>query len=98
MAGRRPPTKALPIPSPPCRTRPLRRSSPSRRRCRARAPRGARRSLGYALLVDRAAHAGAADAAIAGRVLGEILLVVVLGEIELRRRQDLGGNRPACLA
>src|SRR4029453_10605762 len=42
---------------------------------------------------DRAAHPGAAEAAIAHRVLGQILLVVVLGEIELRRIEDLGGDR-----
>src|SRR5712691_9015856 len=41
---------------------------------------------------DRAAHAGAAEAAIARRVLGQILLVVVLGEIERRRIEDLGGD------
>src|SRR6478736_5982696 len=37
---------------------------------------------------DRAGHAGTAEPAIAERVLGEILLVIVLGEIEFRR---LGG-------
>src|SRR5690606_12675629 len=42
---------------------------------------------------DRAAHAGAADAAVAVRVLGQVLLVVVLGVVERRRReQDLGGD------
>src|SRR5712691_2666871 len=38
---------------------------------------------------SRAAHAGAAAAAIAPRVLGEVLLVVVLGIVELGRRADL---------
>src|SRR5258705_11372685 len=41
---------------------------------------------------DRARHAGAAQSAIARRVLGEILLMIVLGEIELGRRRDLGGD------
>ena len=31
---------------------------------------------------DRARHAGAAEAAIARRILGEVLLVIVLGEVE----------------
>ena len=31
---------------------------------------------------DRAGHAGAAEPAIAGRILGQILLVIVFGEIE----------------
>src|SRR3954451_19052473 len=42
---------------------------------------------------DRTGHAGAAEAAIAGRIFREILLVIVLGEIELACRRDLGGNR-----
>src|SRR5262245_65602587 len=42
---------------------------------------------------DRTAHAGAAEAAIAARVLRQILLMVVLGEIERRRVEDLGGDR-----
>src|SRR5260370_27019659 len=41
---------------------------------------------------DRTAHAGAAEAAIARRVLGQILLMIVLGEIERRRVEDLGGD------
>src|SRR5262249_21030982 len=49
-----------------------------------------RRFMGDA---DRAAHAGAAEAAIAHRVLRQILLVVVLGKIELRRVEDFGGDR-----
>src|SRR3974377_774417 len=40
---------------------------------------------------DRATHAGSAEAAIAGRILGEILLVVVLGEVERRRVDSFGG-------
>src|SRR5262245_9889814 len=43
---------------------------------------------------NRAGDARAAEPAIAARVLGEILLVVVLGEIELGRGQDLGRDRP----
>src|SRR5208282_1666051 len=39
---------------------------------------------------DRTGHAGAAEPAIAGRVLGQILLMVVLGEIELAGRRNLG--------
>ena len=41
----------------------------------------------------RTAHAGAAEAAVAVGVLREVLLVVVLGVVELGRRQDLGGDR-----
>src|ERR1700680_989548 len=41
----------------------------------------------------RAAHAGAAEPAIAHRVLGEILLMIILGEIERRRVDNLGGGR-----
>src|SRR5262249_53158376 len=42
---------------------------------------------------DRTAHAGAAEAAIAHRVLRQILLVVVLGKIECRRIENFGGDR-----
>src|SRR5689334_180844 len=47
---------------------------------------------------DRAGHAGAAETAIARRVLGEILLMIVLGEIERTRGCDLRGDRaePLC--
>src|SRR6516164_7966569 len=41
---------------------------------------------------DRAGHAGAAEPAITGRILGQILLVVVLGKVELACRRDLGGD------
>src|SRR4051794_30629992 len=41
---------------------------------------------------DRARHTGAAEPAIAGRIFRQILLVIVLGEIELRRLDDLGGD------
>src|SRR3954468_5317687 len=41
---------------------------------------------------DRAAHASPAQPAISRWVLGEILLVVVLREIERRRVEDLGGD------
>src|ERR1051326_2383137 len=47
---------------------------------------------------DRARHAGAAETAIAERILGEILLVIVLGEVELRRVEDLGRDRAIALA
>src|SRR5437773_8485423 len=39
------------------------------------------------------AHAGAADAAVAPRILREVLLVIVLGVVELRRIEDFGGDR-----
>src|SRR5215204_1821681 len=42
---------------------------------------------------DLAAHARAAEAAIAERVLGEILLMIVFGEVERRRIDDLGSDR-----
>src|SRR5262245_66424140 len=41
---------------------------------------------------DRARHTGTAQPAIAHRVLGEVLLMIVLGEIERRRLEDLGGD------
>src|SRR5262245_44718620 len=41
---------------------------------------------------DRARHACAAQFAIAGWVFGEILLMIVRGEIEFARRRDLGGD------
>src|SRR5438105_12285579 len=41
----------------------------------------------------RAGDAGAAEPAIAERVLRQILLVIILGEIEGRRIADLGGDR-----
>src|SRR5262245_48421999 len=41
---------------------------------------------------DRAAHSGAADAAVPAGILGEVLLVVVLGVEELGRVPDLGGD------
>src|SRR5881397_855530 len=42
---------------------------------------------------NRAAHAGAAEAAISVRVLREVLLMVVLGVVELGRRLDLRRDR-----
>src|ERR1700722_9569905 len=42
---------------------------------------------------DLASHAGAAEAAIAVRILRQILLVVILGEVEGRRVADLGRDR-----
>src|SRR5579875_399862 len=41
---------------------------------------------------DRARNPGAAEATIAAWILGKILLVVVLGEIEFGRVDDLGGD------
>src|SRR5262245_19049882 len=46
---------------------------------------------------DLAAHAGAAEPAIAGRILGAILLVGILGEVERRRIDDLGRDRTIAL-
>src|SRR4029077_15370722 len=43
---------------------------------------------------DRTAHAGAAEAAIAVGILGQILLVIILGEIERRGVANFGGDRP----
>src|SRR5207248_8001673 len=42
---------------------------------------------------DRAAHTGSTEPAVAVRILLEILLVVILGVVELRRGQDLRGDR-----
>src|SRR5689334_10553032 len=42
---------------------------------------------------NRAAHAGAAEAAVAVRILRQVLLVIVLGVVELGRGTDLGRNR-----
>src|SRR5882757_3709160 len=41
---------------------------------------------------DRARHAGATQPAIAGRILGEILLMIIFGEIEFAGWRDLGGD------
>src|SRR5215213_60837 len=53
--------------------------------CRSRTPS---RSSGAE--ADRAAHSGPAKPAVAGRVLLEVLLVVVLGVVEGARLRDLG--------
>src|SRR6202035_5340737 len=47
---------------------------------------------------DRAGHAGAAKPAIAGRILGQILLMIVLGEIEFAGGRNLRGDgtEPLC--
>src|SRR5215213_4990985 len=42
---------------------------------------------------DRTAYAGAAKTAVTHRVLGEILLVILLGEIERTGVRDLRGDR-----
>src|SRR3954452_5889942 len=59
---------------------------PATRRGGPPATRSMRRHAGP----DRATHAGAAEPAIAHGILGEILLMVVLGEIEFRSIDDLG--------
>src|SRR5436190_11259976 len=56
--------------------------------CGAREP-----SLRCHARTDRAAHTGAAEPAIARRALGQILLVIVLGEVERWRVEDLGRDR-----
>ena len=50
-------------------------------------------SVGGDLGRDRAGDAGAGEPAIAARVLGEVLLVIVLGKIKRRRVGDLGRDR-----
>ena len=62
---------------------PALRRLPADRSCRTTAAR------------DGAGDAGALQAAIAIRVLRQILLVILLGEIECRRRRDLGGDLAA---
>src|SRR5439155_344695 len=47
---------------------------------------------------DRAGQPGAAEAAVTERVLRQVLLVIVLGEVELGRAEDLGGGVPVALA
>src|SRR5436190_13817280 len=42
---------------------------------------------------DRTRNARAAESAISARIFRQILLVVILGVVELRSRQDLGGDR-----
>src|SRR5262245_20285297 len=56
-------------------------------------PRSRRRGLRqFRAGADRARHSGAAKAAIPERILRQILLVIILGEIELGRVDDLGGD------
>src|SRR5262245_40782006 len=43
------------------------------------------------------AHAGAAQPAVAARILGEVLLVIVLSVVELGRRANFRGDRPIAL-
>src|SRR5216683_1974108 len=50
------------------------------------------RSSAVASESGRAGHAGAADPAVAARILRQVLLVVVLGVIERRLVGDLGGD------
>src|SRR5690242_2827071 len=49
-------------------------------------------SPNFPLQAAGAGDAGAGQAAVAARVLGQVLLVVVLGEIERRLVGDLGGD------
>src|SRR5690348_1201885 len=74
-------------------------SSP-RRRTTSAAPRRAMRFIALSMCgrrahtdADRAAHAGAAEAAIAAGILGEILLMIVLGVVEGLRILDFGCDR-----
>src|SRR4051812_20340221 len=56
-----------------------------------RAPQGGERSCSRGCAdADRTADAGTAEAAVAAGVLREVLLVVLLGVVKLRRRQDFG--------
>ncbi len=57
-------------------------------------PRASRRRSVAGDQPDRAGYAGSADAAVAAGVLGQVLLMVVLGVVEGRRAGDLGGDRP----
>src|SRR5690606_24820226 len=66
-----------------------RRRPPEPRRRRGRGRRAGSLSGGHA---DRAGDAGAADAAVAVRVLGKVLLVVVLGEVEVGGLGYFGGD------
>src|SRR5581483_7339566 len=52
---------------------------------------------GFHAQPDRAAEARAAEAAVAVWHLRQVLLVIVLGEIELRRVEALGGDRPVAV-
>jgi hypothetical protein len=66
------------------------------RPCRAPCSVEVRRGLvGSRRQLDRTGHTGAGQAAIAERVLGQILLVVGLGEIERPGLGDLGGDAAA---
>src|SRR5689334_2017015 len=46
---------------------------------------------------DRTGHAGAAKPTITARVLGEILLMITLGEVELRRIENFRRDRAVAL-
>src|SRR3984957_11912219 len=59
---------------------------------RCRGQRRRTRRSGADAGADRTRPPGAAEPAIAGRVLGQILLMIVLGEIELAGRPDLRGD------
>src|SRR3974390_2120007 len=67
------------------------------RRLAWREARARRSRSGTDADTDRTGHAGAAEPAIAGRILRQVLLMVVLGEIKLPGRPDLGGDRTKSL-
>ena len=88
----RPCWRAGPTPRSRPRCRPRRQSPrPQNRRRRSSCPRAS--GVGFDADADRAAEARAAETAIAVRHLGQVLLVIVLGEVELRRVDDLGRDR-----
>src|ERR1700681_2438832 len=73
----------------------VKKSSPAETRAAAGvsgAPLGAGALAELGGRADRARNAGAAQPAISVRILGEILLMVILGEIEFARIDDLGGD------
>src|ERR1043165_7529868 len=75
--------------------------APASRNCRrfgmGPPPEAMYSGLGFNGRPDRTRDAGAAQAAVAARVLAEVLLVIVLGVVVRRRLADLGGNRAPAL-
>src|ERR1700752_3607406 len=61
------------------------------------APQGEGQTLRRHAGPDRAAHAGAAEPAVAAWILGKILLVIVLGEVKRARVDDLGRDPPVAV-
>src|SRR4051794_217683 len=68
---------------------------PFETRARSTRSRGVGDSARRRAGADGAAHARAAEAAVAHRVLVQVLLVVVLGVVERAGRGDLAGDRAA---